>query len=340
MSAPASRRGVAVAGNLIVDRLHVIDGFPALGEVGYILEEGGCSTGGAACNVSIDLARLMPSLPVKTLGMLGADESGDLVRAGLAACPSIDISGVKTGGGTSYTLVMQDRRTGQRTFLQYRGANDLFDEGCIDWNTLSVRLLHVGYVLLLKRLDERDEQYGTRLARLLCHAQERGILTSVDAVSEAGGRLRELMPPALRYTDYCVVNEYEAQQITGVTLRENGALTEGAMPRALEALKAMGVSRWAVIHAPEACYGLDEQGKLLRQRSLCLPDGYIAGTVGAGDAFCAGVLLCAHQGQTLAQAMKLGVCAAACALSAPDSSSGLRTADDALALYERYKLKD
>ena len=55
--------------------------------------------------------------------------------------------------------------------------------------------------------------------------QQRGIKTSIDVVSEASDRFTRLVPPALKYTDYCIINELEAGQSTGVALRdEDGQL--------------------------------------------------------------------------------------------------------------------
>ncbi len=74
------------------------------------------------------------------------------------------------------------------------------------------------------------------------------------------------------YTDYCIINEIEAQQTTGVLLREdNGALHPENMIVALKMLREMGVSKWAVIHCPEIGAGLDDEGKYYEQKSLILP---------------------------------------------------------------------
>ena len=93
------------------------------------------------------------------------------------------------------------------------------------------------------------------MARLLAEAQSRGIRTSIDVVTESGDRFRTLVPPALRYTDYCVINELEAQQITGVLLRdEEEKLYPEHMEEALRKMKELGVSTWAVIHCPAVSY--------------------------------------------------------------------------------------
>ena len=175
------------------------------------------------------------------------------------------------------------------------------------------------------------------MARLLHHAQQRGLKTSIDVVSEASDRFTRLVPPAMKYTDYCIINEVEAQQTTGVPLRdESGALLVENMPRALHAMKDMGVSTWAVIHCPEGGYGLDESGEYVQLSSLKLPEGYIKGTVGAGDAFCAGVLYGAEKGRTLAQSIDLGIAAAAASLSCPGSTEGMRTEAEVLKLFDQF----
>ncbi|MFR7743602.1 MAG: PfkB family carbohydrate kinase [Acutalibacteraceae bacterium] len=66
------------------------------------------------------------------------------------------------------------------------------------------------------------------------------------------------------------------------------------MKAALQKLHELGVAKWAVIHCPELGCGMDEAGNYCEFESLKLPKGYIKGTVGAGDAFCAGVLYAAE----------------------------------------------
>ena len=63
---------------------------------------------------------------------------------------------------------------------------------------------------------------------------------------------QRLVTPALKYTDYCIINELETQQTTGVLLRgEDGALHVENMKAALQKLHELGVAKWAVIHCPE-----------------------------------------------------------------------------------------
>ena len=332
------KKGIAVAGNAVVDLLYPIHGMPAAGELTTITGKAATSTGGAMCNCAMDLALLDPSLPVTALGRVGCDKEAEIVLGAMGRCPNIDTSRIRRSGSTSFTFVMFDELTKQRTFYHYRGGNAAFCEDDIPWDELDADLLHIGYILLLDSLDAPDGEYGTKMARLLHTAKEHGLKTSVDVVTETGGRAKLLAPPALKYADYCIINESEAEAITGVALRNaDGALLKENMPAALSALKTMGVSAWAVIHCPELGCGMDEDGNFVCVPSLKLPEGYIKGSVGAGDAFCSGVLYAAWKGESLKSALELGAAAAACSLSQPGSTEGMRSAAEARALYESLR---
>lgn len=326
---------VCVAGNIIVDILYPITGYPDKGELTTILNGISRTTGGAVCNVAMDMAILAPDIKVKALGIIGDDADGDFAIANMNK-KGVDTSLVKREGATSFTAVMADASTNERTFFQFRGANAKFCEDSFDWNELDCDLLHVGYILLLDELDKEDCEYGTKMARLLANAKKRGIKTSIDVVSESGERFSKIVPPALKYTDYCIINEVETQATTGIRLRDdNGKLILDNMKPALEKLHEMGVSKWAVIHAPEGGFGLDENGNYYEHGRLNYPAGYIKGTVGAGDAFCAGVLCAAEKDMNLDEAIFLGTCSAVASLSQPGATEGMTTAEAAIEMGKK-----
>lgn len=332
------RKGICCAGNMIVDITYPIETWPRQNELTHITEGITNSTGGCVCNTITDLARLDPQLHLVASGFAGHDAEGDFILQEMGKYPNIDLSMVKRDGRTSFTAVMSNNQTKERTFFQHAGANAYYGEDHIDWDRLDVKILHVGYILLLPALDAPDDTYGTKMAKLLHKAQSLGIRTSIDVVSESGDRFAKLVTPALRYADYCVINELEAQQTTGICLRnEDGSLNREKLPEALAALKALGVSRWAVIHCPELGCGIDEAGTYHEVASLKLPKGYIQGTVGAGDAFCAGVLYAAEKDWELSQALKLGACTAAASLRSVSASDGVETAEAVLKLYNQYQ---
>jgi len=332
------RNGIAVAGNITVDILYRVQGLPRPGELTTIQEGFSRSIGGALCNVIIDLARLDPAIPLTALGRTGNDAEGGFVLSQLKQYDTIDLSNIVHEGITSFTSVMTDVITNQRSFFHYRGANAFFSESDINWNNIKVDFLHIGYILLLDALDQEDEEFGTRMARLLFHAQERGIKTSVDVVSENGTRFKRLVPPAFKYTDYCIINEIEAEKTTGIRLRDDkNRLSLKEMREALESIRDCGVSTWAVIHCPEGGFALDAAGNYEEVPSLVLPDGYIKGTVGAGDAFCSGVIYGAYNGLSLRKSIEMGNAAAACSLSEPGATEGVRSAGEAMARYHNFR---
>lgn len=324
------REGMAFAGNLIVDRIRKIDRLPRRSELAAIRGVGR-STGGA-CNNAIGMKKLDPSMPVSVYGVAGADGEGDYILSELGK-HGIDTADVVRRGETSFTDAYVETQMNCRTFFHFGGANDTLDVDDIPVERVSARIFHIVYPLLLKTLDSEDPQYGTRMARLLCRVREAGIMTSLDVVSEDSDRYQKIVRPALRYTDYLTVNELEASRITGIELvREEDGLIEENMPKALARLFELGVSRWAVIHAPAASFGMDREGRFARESGRILPPGFIAGTVGAGDAFCTGVLLAAYRGLPLEEALRYGSASAIQSLRADTPNGSMIPVEDAMAL--------
>jgi sugar/nucleoside kinase (ribokinase family) len=67
---------------------------------------------------------------------------------------------------------------------------------------------------------------------------------------------------------------------------------------------------------------------------------FIAGTAGAGDAFCAGVLLGLHEGWELPRCLQTGVCVAAASLSHPTCTGGMKSLSACLSLGKKYGYRD
>lgn len=329
------RKGICVAGNMLVDCTYPIDIMPAAGQLVPITGNPIFSTGGLLCNVAVDLARLDPGLKLLAVGRIGPDEHGEIIKEYMGKYPNIDMGGVKEDGITSFTLVMSENISHQRTFFTFGGAGDFLCGDDFDWGKIDSEILHIGYILLLKALDAPDTEYGTKMAKLLAGAKEHGIKTSIDMVSENGSRYQRIVVPALKYTDYCIINELEAQSTAGIPLRdENGVLIEANMAPVLNKLREYGVSEWVVIHCPEGGWGMAKDGILIEEKSVPLPAGYIKGTVGAGDAFCSGVLLAAQRGQSLAEGIHLGAAAACASLRCPGATEGVLTADEVLEMHK------
>ena len=173
------KKGICCAGNMIVDITYPIETWPKQNELTHITEGNKQSTGGSVCNTISDLARLDPQLPLVASGFAGHDAEGDFVLQEMGKYKNIDLSMVKRNGRTSFTAVMSNNQTKERTFFQHAGANAYYGEDDIDWDKLDVDIFHIGYILLLPHLDEPDAEYGTKMARLLHRAQKAGMKTSI-----------------------------------------------------------------------------------------------------------------------------------------------------------------
>ena len=324
------RKGICVAGSLIADHFYAIDSYPKEGFLS-VVRSNTMHIGGSG-NLILDLAKLDKDLDVKVSAVAGEDQSGDELLDVLNRYDNIDTTDIIREGQSSVTLVMNAKDTKQRTFFFLPGASDVFDESKINWKNITSRIFHLEYLLLMKKVDADDSEYGTHGARILARAKAEGMITSFDMVSEQSNRVKDVVRPALKFTDICCINESEAQAITGIEVvsRETAEL-------ALYELHRLGVSKWVVIHSPKHNYGYDAiLDEMVYVDSLKLPDGYIKGTTGAGDAFCSGILYGAHCGDTLGNSMKLAIACAACSLSESNGTDGMRSYEETLSLIKQY----
>ncbi len=320
-----------------MDRVKTVDCLPGRGMLANIRAVVS-SSGGAPANVLADLALMRASFPLTGYGVIGCDPDGDLIERRFREL-GVDISGLIRAEGvpTSYTDVMTEAGSGARTFFHHRGANAVFGPEHVPVNMLTCRLFHLGYVLLLDRMDGPDPELGTQAARLLRELRAQGIRTSLDVVSEEGDRFQALVPPALKHTDYLIINEIEAGRVTGRTIRRpDGSYDAAALVAAVDVLMAMGVMALTIIHMPEGAYLKRRDGVTASAGSLKLPPGFIKGAVGAGDAFCAGALYGLHEGWEPGALLRLGNCSAAAALSQEGATDGLLPIDALLALETQY----
>lgn len=210
------KSGIAVAGSIIVDKLNQISAYPKEGELAQIRSTS-LAVGGCVPNVAIDLKKIDCQIPVYAIGATGCDEEGEYVRK------TLQENGVDTAyigvneERTSFTEVMSVNG-GQRTFFNYTGASAAFGYEDIPFEELNVTMLHLGYFLLLDKVDNGDGE------RILKRAQELGIKTSIDLVSENSDRYL-LVLPCLKYTDNLIINEVEAGKLTGIEPQKENMLS-------------------------------------------------------------------------------------------------------------------
>ena len=330
--------GIAIAGNMIADSVKSIRVFPKVGMLTNI-ESSKLAIGGCVPNTATDLAVIDSTLPVSVYGRVGDDGNGSFMLSKLKG-KGIDVSGVSisTQTPTSFCDVMS-LPTSERTFFQFSGANAEFSPEDVDVSTLSCKIFHIGYILLLDKFDAPDAEYGTAMARFLHTLQKQGIKTSIDAVSST--RIEdyaEKLRPAFAYSDYVIINEIECCNAWGLNPRnEDGSLNEDAIRTAMEKTMACGVSEKVVVHLKEGGFCLSSNGEFTKLGSLKIPQEDIRGSVGAGDAFCAGCLYALYHGYSDLDMLNFASAAAACNLFAENSVDGMRSKKEIEKLSEQYE---
>ncbi|MBQ7368987.1 MAG: carbohydrate kinase family protein [Clostridia bacterium] len=307
------KTGIAVAGSILVDKINEITAYPKAGELTQILSVSKAA-GGLVPNVAIDLKKMEPTLTVKAVGCVGQDDDGAFAVSALKD-GGVEIENVfEIAERTSFTEVMSVIG-GQRTFFTHAGASAAFGAKHFDFEKLDVKMLHLGYFLLLDKVDNGD---GIQILRA---AQAAGVKTSIDLVSENSDRYQKVVLPCLPFVDNLIINEVEAGAIVGIEpTRENLRVIA-------EKLKACGVKERVIIHTPELGVCVSERG-FTYLPSYQIEKDFIKGTTGAGDAFCAGALLGIYREQTDEQILSLASSAAIAALSSADATSGMRSEKD------------
>jgi sugar/nucleoside kinase (ribokinase family) len=210
--------------------------------------------GGAPPNVLAGLARLGAKFPLSGAGIIGYDAAGDWI---LDQCAKLGIDtrliARTEEGPTSYTDVMNVERTGRRTFFHQPGVNALLGPESIDLAASSAKLFHLGYLLLLDRLDQPGKNKDTAAAELLDQALHLGFITSVDVVSEESDRYPSIVLPALPCVDLVFLNEFEAGHVFSTEIRVDGQIDIKALLKTAQALVAAGVRRWVIV-SRKACW--------------------------------------------------------------------------------------
>jgi sugar/nucleoside kinase (ribokinase family) len=265
--------------------------------------------------------------------MTGGDAAGAFVTGEMKKY-GVNTDAVVVNGAekTSFTDVFTVKSTGERTFFNLRGANAVYAPQDVPESALDCEIFHFGYILLMDAFDRLEGNGETALAAFFKKLRARGIKTSIDAVSENGDRFARIVSPALKYCDYAILNEIEAGMVAGIEPRgADGKLSEQNVRRILAHFIDAGAEK-VFVHCPEAGFCMTGGKEFVCVPSLKLPKGYIKGTVGAGDAFCAGILYSLYNGFDDARALKTASCVAAANLAASDSVSGARSCEECMAI--------
>jgi sugar/nucleoside kinase (ribokinase family) len=271
-----------------------------------LVEQMRMTAAGTAAGTALTFAKLGAS--VRTAGAIGTDAPGDLLLS------LLDRAGIDTGSvvrkpdvPTSMS-VLPIRPNGERPALHLLGANLAYTLDDVDWDAVAaVDHVHLGGV----------EMLGPDFAvRVLKHAKDNGVATSVDLIAPGGMGTFDLIAPALAYTDYLLPNEDQVLGFTGATELADGC------KRLLDA----GTGLLAVTCGAEGAVVVNSQGtEEVPAFSVDVVD-----TTGCGDAFSAGFVYATAVGRSPREAAVLGNAVAALVAQGLGSDHGdfdLATAD-------------
>lgn len=331
------RKGITIAGNILADIVKRVDCYPEVGMLSNI-EDISMSVGGCVPNTAINLAKIDRSIPISVVGKIGDDEYGRYVLSQLSRynidCGRVSLSAKKP---TSFSDVIS-LFSGERTFFHARGANAEFSPADIDISSLNSVLLHIGYILLLDSFDKEDSEYGTVMARFLHDVQSHGIKTSIDVVSDSTANYKAKILPVLKYCNYAILNEVESSMLSDLSpYNSNGSLNIDNIKQTMELMARQGVKDKIIVHCKKAGFCFDvPTGAFTAVPSLNIPPEEIKGSVGAGDAFCAGCLYGIYNAFEDKHILEFAAAAAACNLFAENSVGGMKDKHEIEKLSERY----
>ena len=243
-----NKNHIVVAGSILVDEINTVSKYPPEGELTQISSVSK-AVGGCVPNVAVDLKKIMPELKVSAIGKIGQDENATFVKSILE----------NNGVGTDMLTFSQDKTSftqvisvsgGQRTFFTYPGASADFGKDDIDFESLNVDIFHLGYFLLLQKVDNGDG------LKILKKVKERGIKTSIDLVSDNSDRYGCVLP-CLPFTDYLIINELEAGRLTGLSPDIKN------VPDMAKKLIDLGVNEKVIIHFSSGSVCADKNGNII-----------------------------------------------------------------------------
>lgn len=312
------KQGIEIAGSIIVDNIREIKRFPSQGEL-VTIDRVLKAVGGLVANDAIDIKKIDSSIDILASAKIGDDENGQFLKDTLDKF-SLNLSNLKVSSkSTSFTEAISVIG-GQRTFLNYTGAADEFG---IEDVSFDYSMLHLGYFTLLKRIDDGDG------LKILKHAKEKGIITSIDMISNEKFDYSPIVK-CLPYVDNLIINEFEAGKLLNEKV-DSFNLVESA-----KKLKKLGVINRVIIHMPEKCCCVTNT-ETIELGSLKIDQNLIIGTTGAGDAFCSGCLVGIYHQFSNRDILKIASSIAASSLFGADATSSIITLSEVEDFYNMYR---
>ena len=356
------KKKIIAAGHICIDITPVFPKGTHCTDIGQLMVPGrlihmdaaDVSTGGSVANTGLALKKL--GADVRLLGKVGNDSFGAMVKEILASHGAGGLV-VDEESTTSYSVVVAIPGI-DRIFLHSPGANNTFTNADIPEDALEEgAIFHIGYPPVMRRLYEND---GAELAAILRRVKNHGIATSMDMTnidpnSEVGKiDWLKILAASLPYTDFFVPSFEELCFMLNRSRYDELSEKGGDMTAGLDMLrdvkpladKCLELGCRAVLikcgisgmyYKTSDRTTMETVGSRLEldadawaeQEGIqpCFKADQVLSGTGAGDTSIAAFLLAAAEGKAPAQCAALAAAEGACAVTAYDALSGLKTLD-------------
>lgn len=264
---------------------------------------------GAAGTAVIAAAKM--GLTTLAVGGVGDDLMGDWVLQRLAQF-GVDTAGMqRIPGGKTSSSIVTTRRDGSRPALHMKGATGDFFVGdeLID-QVVDARIVHLGGVGLMHRMDQGRNAEIVRLAKA------RGRITTVDIFASTPDDM-PAVAGVLPHTDYFLPSIEEAQALSGLSDRAEVA----------RFFLDLGVRCCVLTLGAEGAYWHDAEGTRFHVPAFAID---VKCTCGCGDAFNAGFATALVKGFDPETAVRFAQATSALNATGLGSQAGVRSFEHTL----------
>jgi len=220
--------------------------------------------------------------------------------------------------------------------VNYPGTSDLLSPKHFNFALCKGRWLHLGLLGVHKTMDAQWQHFENGWVAVLAAAKQQGIATNLELVSIEQEKLRSIATPCLAYLDSLIINEYELSALSSMPVwGADGTVSIEQCTKAAKSLFSQGSMAVVVVHFPQAAVAVTADGKTVTKNSFQIHPSWIKSSVGAGDAFAAGVLYGMHESWSLDASLELGHATAATSLRAATTVGSVDTVQACLEFAKR-----
>ncbi|MDQ1470049.1 MAG: hypothetical protein QOJ99_1529 [Bryobacterales bacterium] len=262
--------------------------------------------GGNAGSTSYTLGKL--GIPVTVVTLVGRDASAEVILGRLQSA-GVDLSLVqRVNAATSIALALI-RRNGHRALLYQLGAS-AEDFLPFDLPPDAVHF-HLAAVFRMRHLRQIAPD-------LLKNAREAGLRTSLDTQWDTEGEWMKVLAPSLPWTDYTLLNEDEARELTG----------HRDPAKAAQVLRDAGARDVVIKLGGRGCWvnGVEIPGHKVD----------VVDTTGAGDCFSGGFIAALQRGMSVDDAARFANAVGALAVGKMGATAGVLDWDGTVQTIRRY----